>query len=115
PPRREGAGRGDGPPGPGRAGRGERTAGREGAGRFDGPPGRGPMGPPSPERFVEHAMEFDADKDGKLDKSELMKFAEQIPNRMGRLGGRPGDRPPGDRPPGAEHRDSEPPQRPDEE
>ena len=47
-----------------------------------GPEGGGPggqrRGPPSPERFVEHAMEFDADGDGKLDRSELTKFAEEM-------------------------------------
>jgi hypothetical protein len=43
-----------------------------------GPPG-GPggerRGPPSPERFIEHAFEYDADGDGKLDRSEFTKFA----------------------------------------
>jgi hypothetical protein len=51
------------------------------------------MGPPSPERFVEHAMEFDADKDGKLSREELMKFAQQMPNHQGPGGpGSPGGR-----------------------
>lgn len=35
-------------------------------------------GPPSPERMVEHAMKFDADGDGKLDRAELSKFAEEF-------------------------------------
>ncbi|NDC53676.1 MAG: hypothetical protein EBZ74_05140 [Planctomycetia bacterium] len=47
-----------------------------------GGPGGGPggerRGPPSPERFVEHAMSFDADADGKLDRAELTKFAEEM-------------------------------------
>jgi hypothetical protein len=51
-----------------------------------GPRGRGP----SPERFVERAMSFDADGDGKLDRDELGKFAEGMRERM-----RSGDRGPG--------------------
>lgn len=44
------------------------------------PPGEGrPQPPRNPERFVEHAMEFDADGDGKLDRVELAKFAEHLP------------------------------------
>ena len=39
-------------------------------------------GPPSPERMVEHAMTFDADGDGKLDRDELGKFAEGMRERM---------------------------------
>jgi len=50
---------------------------------FRPPPG------PDPERFVERAMAFDADGDGKLDRAELGKFAEEM---MGRR------RPDGDRP-----------------
>jgi hypothetical protein len=54
-----------------------------------GPEGRGaPGGPPSPERLVERAMTFDTDGDGKLDKNELTKFAEEMMNRM-RPGGPP--------------------------
>ena len=60
-----------------------------------GPPG-GPggerRGPPSPEQFVERAMSFDADGDGKLDRSELMKFGEEMAAR--RMRGGPGG-PPG--------------------
>ena len=53
-----------------------------------GGPGGQRRGPPSPERFVEHAMEFDADGDGKLDRSELTKFAEQMQTM--RMRGGPG-------------------------
>ena len=42
-----------------------------------GPPGGGEGGP-NPEQFVTRAMKFDADSDGKLDKTELMAFAEQM-------------------------------------
>jgi translation initiation factor IF-2 len=65
---------------------------REGRG---GPGGGGPGGPPSPERFVEHAMKFDADGDGKLDREELTKFAEDIQRMRGGPGagrGGSGDR-----------------------
>jgi len=54
-----------------------------------GPPGGQRRGPPSPERFVEHAMSFDSDGDGKLDRSELTKFAEEIQTMRAR-GGRGG-------------------------
>jgi hypothetical protein len=37
---------------------------------------------PSPERFVERAMAFDADGDGKLDRAELGRFAEEMKSRM---------------------------------
>jgi len=47
-----------------------------GGGPADGPDGGPPE--PNPERFVEHAMEFDANKDGKLSKAELKKFAEEF-------------------------------------
>lgn len=131
PPRGEGEPRGDRPPGDGppgdrpprdgegrppREGEGRPPGGREQdrgrePGRGEGPPGGPhgrPMGPPNPERFVEDAMRFDADADGKLSKEELMKFAVEMGNRQGRppgpdggRGPRPeGDRPPGDRPPG---------------
>jgi hypothetical protein len=75
----------------GRAGPGS----REGRG---GPGGGGPGGPPSPERFVEHAMKFDGDGDGKLDRNELTKFAEEIQRMRGGPGGGPGGR--GERGPG---------------
>ena len=60
-----------------------------------GPPG-GPggerRGPPSPERFIEHAFEYDGDGDGKLDRSEFTKFAHAF-HEM-RMRGGPGG-PPG--------------------
>lgn len=46
-----------------------------------GPPGGERRGPPSPEQFVERALTFDADGDGKLDRSELMKLAEEMQAR----------------------------------
>lgn len=117
PPGRDGAGRGDGPPGRFDDGRGDGPRGRAGAGRGDGPPGRfgagrgdgppgpgqgpdgrGPGGPPNPERIVEQAMRFDADGDGKLDKDELKKFADEFTSRMGRPGGEGDRRPGGGRP-----------------
>jgi hypothetical protein len=57
------------------------------------PPGDGERpegGPnrPSPERFVERAMSFDADGDGKLDKAEMEKFAGEMQQRL--RGGRGG-------------------------
>lgn len=89
----------DGPRGP--------RGGPEGGpgGRGPGPggpggPGGPPWGPPSPEAFVDRVMEFDADKDGKLDRDELMKFAEGMRNRRPPFGGPPGGPPPGDRPRG---------------
>jgi len=99
PPGRDGAGRDDGPPGRDGAGRDDGPPGRDGAGRGDGPQGRGqgpdgggPGGPPNPERLVEHALHFDADGDGKLDKAELTKFAQEFTSRMGRPGGEGGPR-----------------------
>ncbi|MFM8496638.1 MAG: hypothetical protein ACKOEM_14145 [Planctomycetia bacterium] len=60
-----------------------------------GPPG-GPggerRGPPSPEQFIDRAMTFDADGDGKLDRTELRKFAEEM--QAMRMRGGPGG-PPG--------------------
>jgi len=61
-----------------------------------GAPGRGPGVPPpprdgegfrpppgpDPERFVERAMSFDGDGDGKLDRAELGTFAEEMMGRM---------------------------------
>lgn len=79
---RRGDGDGPGPRGPG------------------GPFGRGPdgpPGPPNPERFVEHALTFDADDDGKLDRDELLKFAQEMTDRRRRFGG-PGPRGPEDDP-----------------
>ena len=108
-----------------------RPGGRSPQGRGGGgTAGRG--GPPSPEQFIERAMSFDADKDGKLDQAELKKMAEGMAQRgrpsgasegRGGFGRRPGgeggDRPrrPGDegadrpRRPGGEGADR--PSRPD--
>jgi hypothetical protein len=78
-----GGGRGpDGPLG-GAPGHGptDGSAGRPGS---EGGPGRGPSGPgmgPSPERMLAHAMEFDADKDGMLSKTELQNFFEDFTKR----------------------------------
>ena len=119
-PPRDGEGRPprDGEGRPPREGEGRPPGGRE-QGRGDGPPGQGPhgrpMGPPNPERFVEDAMRFDADADGKLSKEELMKFAVEMGNRQGRPpggeGGR-GPRPEGDRPPGEGEGEGQRPERP---
>ena len=68
-----------------------------------GPGGRFGGGPPSPRQFVEHALRFDADKDGKLDRQELTKLAESLgrgrsgresSGRRGRFGGRDSGRRP---------------------
>jgi hypothetical protein len=104
PPPREGEFRGP-PPRPGEDGGPPREGPpREGPPR-EGPPNRDgaspgerrppPDGGPSPERFVERAMSFDADGDGKLDRAELERFAGEFMQRMqgpGR-GPRPGPRP----------------------
>jgi hypothetical protein len=45
-------------------------------------PGGDAGGRPTPERFVERAKSFDADGDGKLDDTELRKFAETMAERM---------------------------------
>ncbi len=83
-------------------------------------------GPPSPERMVEHAMTFDADGDGKLDRAELKKFAEEMqamrmrggpggPGGGGRgKGGQGAGRGPGRRGPGGPPADGGPPQPPAE-
>ncbi len=82
-------------------------------GRGPGPDGPGPGGPPSPERIVEHAMSFDADKDGKLSKAELMKFAQEVSRRRGPPGRGPdGGNGPGGRGKGDDQRSR---QRPDSE
>jgi hypothetical protein len=70
--------------GPPREGDGEARPLREGRPVRDGAArgeNRG-AGGPSPERFVERALTFDADGDGKLDKSELEKFAAEMADRM---------------------------------
>ena len=66
----------------------------EGSGRNEaGPP------PPNSSRLVEHAMEFDLDKDGKLSREELKKFAEDFASlhqgEPGELGGAERDKPNG--------------------
>ena len=81
------------PEGPaGRGGNG--PAGRAGEGPI-GRGGEGRRGPPSPERFVEHAMSFDADGDGKLDRAELTKLAEEMARMRGGQGGPGGQSGPG--------------------
>lgn len=96
PPPRQPGGRG-GPPGDRDPPEGDRPRG-------DGPPGDRPEGdgpdgpppPPSPERMLEHALSFDADKDGKLDKLELRKFVEDfISHHPGPPPGGPGGGPGG--------------------
>lgn len=76
-PRGEGGFRG--PPPSGESGS-ERRPVRDGAGRGDGRPLA--EGGPSPERFVERAMTFDADGDGKLDRTEMEKFAGEVMQRL---------------------------------
>jgi hypothetical protein len=96
-PRGEGGFRGPPP----REGGSESRPVRDGAVRGEGGPR--PEGGPSPERFVERAMTFDADADGKLDRTELEKFAGEVMQRM-RAGlaergmGPGGERPGGFRP-----------------
>jgi hypothetical protein len=51
-------------------------------GGFRGEGGPRPEGGPSPERFVERAMTFDADGDGKLDRTEVEKFAAEMMQRL---------------------------------
>lgn len=51
-------------------------------GGFRGEGGPRPEGGPSPERFVERAMTFDADGDGKLDRTEMEKFAGEFMQRV---------------------------------
>jgi hypothetical protein len=46
-------------------------------GGFGGPAGPGGFGRPNRKTFVDRALKFDADKDGKLSKEELGKLAEQ--------------------------------------
>ncbi len=89
PPPRDGDFRGGPPQRPPReGGQGDVPPRERGTFRPDagGPPDR-----PSPERFVERAMRYDDDKDGKLDRDELTKFAEDLMERF-----RPG---PGEPPP----------------
>ena len=66
--------------GPPEGRRGPPPGASEGRGEFRGPPG--PDGSrsegPKPEKFVNRLMKFDADSDGKLDRSELMVAAEKM-------------------------------------
>ncbi len=76
-PRGEGGFRG---PPPSRDGGSDGGPVRDGAARREGGPR--PEGGPSPERFVERAMSFDADGDGKLDRTEMEKFAGEMMQRL---------------------------------
>lgn len=88
--------------GPGRPRAGDAPPPREGAGRGEGGP--------SPERFTERALAFDADGDGKLDRSEMERFAGEMMQRMRRaMAERRG--PPGER--GRRPRDGEGPKSPE--
>lgn len=60
-----------------------RSQGRVGNGLPPRREGAGQNGPPGPERMVRHAMEYDTDGDGKLDSTELLRFAEQNPPPRG--------------------------------
>jgi hypothetical protein len=84
------------PPPPGRdRPQGGARRGPPGAGRPPrGPEGDGERGPG---RFVDRALECDADGDGKLDRAELEKLASEM--RQRRPGGPEGDRGPGRRGP----------------
>ena len=74
------------PPVEGRAPRESREGGG-GPGSREDRDGQG--GPPSTERFIERAMSFDTDQDGKLDRSELVKLAQEMERRRGGQGGGP--------------------------
>jgi hypothetical protein len=57
-------------------------------------------GPPiNADRMLNHAMQFDSDKDGKLNKDELQKFIAAFVDRHGNQGGPDGPRPNGPPPP----------------
>ena len=79
-PRGEGGFRGPPPREGGFDGRPPRGEGSEGAPPREGRPRQ--EGGPSPERFVERALAFDADGDGTLDRAELEKFAGEVMQRM---------------------------------
>ena len=75
PPREGGPGSG---PGSGRPGEGGPHGGRQPREGGPGGPG-GERGPGvNPERMLSHALEFDADSDGKLSKDELEKFIDDF-------------------------------------
>jgi hypothetical protein len=84
-------GQGPGGGGPGGPGGGGQGSGRRG--------GRRPNGPPTVEGFVAHAMKFDTNGDGKLDKTELTNFAKDFlrhaPRGRGQHRGGPGGGGPG--------------------
>ena len=106
------AGRGPrgGAGGAGGAGGGRQNGGRRNVSPVNGRGGPGPggpgqggpgqRGPGNPEMFVNHAMQFDANGDGKLDKQELAKFAQQVGRGPGGPGGPGGAGGPGGGPPG---------------
>lgn len=98
--------RGQGGPGGGR-GQGGRSEGGRGEGGprggNGGPGGEHGHGQPTPEQFLEHAMTFDADKDGMISKAELAKMAKAVTEEMAKRGGGHGPGgggPGGDRGPG---------------
>lgn len=122
-----------GPGGPGGRGPGERADGGRRENRIRGPergsserggperggPERGgpERGGPNPERFVEMALQFDADDDGKLSRDELLEFAQEMGQRGPRGAGGPGNRDseergPEGRGPGGDRRGGERPERP---
>lgn len=87
---------GGGEGGPGGGGRGAHGPGGGGPGG-GGPGGGGPGGqgpghgePPTAQQFMERAMTFDVDKDGKLSEVELKKMAAAVVEEMSRRGGPPG-------------------------
>lgn len=99
PQERGGPGGPDGSFGPGGGGprpQGGRGGPRAGAGAAGSGGPRG--GGPSPERFVDRMMAFDADGDGKLGREELLQFAEQMRRPRGGPGAPPGPGPDGERP-----------------
>lgn len=66
------------------------------AGRHGGPPGQGGQGgggpqgqsgPPTAEQFMGHAMTFDTNKDGVLNKTEIQKMAAAVVQEMANRGG----------------------------
>ena len=58
--------------------------GRPAAGGPRPPRDRGTRrGPPNPDQFIQQALQFDQDGDGKLDRQELLKFARTLTRRRG--------------------------------
>ena len=65
----------------GQQGRGNRPNNQQQGGQGQGGPGGGHAGqggPPSAQQFVTQAMGFDTNKDGKLDATELLAFAQKM-------------------------------------